>query len=120
MLLNNKFKKLIMRLSIDFNWPPNSARVSLGAPNVNDIECEFRIGVIPRDQTNKIHWIEPGWFKGDQDDNVTFDLTRGDKVVVEKRKREDQSEHAKNIWDIDKEWPPEAVGDSFTNVPWYI
>lgn len=111
-----------MKLSIDFNWPKsNSAHVSIGMPNIKDKEWDFRIGIVQKDKSDIICWIKPGWFSGDEmEKEITLDVKRGDKVVVERKKKGAEKTETRNTWDIDKEWPLEAHGASMTNIPWYF
>lgn len=109
-----------MRFSVDFNWSPGSARVSVGEITVKDKDVEFRVGVVQESETDKIYWVKPGWFSGEPEEEIKFDVKRGDRVVVERRSKGDEKPMTRNIWDIASEWPAEAHGPSFTHVPWYL
>ena len=111
-----------MNLTIHFNWPPacDSARVILGTPSTNDVGIDFRVGVIPHDETDKIYWAKPGWFAGELQEELTFDVKRDDKLVVERKTTGSDKIATRNIWDINKEWPVTAHGESMTVVPWYF
>ena len=109
-----------MDISILFNWPPaqDSARVSFGGPTIDDMEYEFRVGVIKKDEQNKIYWLKPGWVHAPDIHQIKFDVKTGEKIVVEKKRKGDEKITTRNIWDIEKEWPEKAAGGASVNVPW--
>lgn len=110
-----------MNLSITFNWPPpDHARVSFGTPNIKDKDWEFRIGVVTQEDKDKIYWLKPGWFSGEIEKEIIFDVERGSKVVVERKRKNAEKAETRNIWDINREWPAEAQGASSTVIPWYF
>ena len=112
-----------MNLNITFNWPTgeDSASVEMGQPNVNDKDMEFRVGAVQKERPDRIAWHVSGWVLGDRDmGRVTFRVRRGDKVVVERRKKDGQKTETRTEWNIDDEWPPEARGAALTVVPWYF
>lgn len=112
-----------MNLNITFNWPTgeDSASVELGRPNVNDAGTEFRIGVVHKDHPDKILWHNSGWVVGDRDmEEVKFRVQKGDKVIVDQRKKGTERTETRAKWDINEEWPPEARGAALTVVPWYF
>ena len=51
---------------------------------------------------------------------ITFDVKRGDKVVVERKKKYAEKTETRNMWDIDEEWPAETHGASMTVILWYF
>lgn len=108
-----------MSINILFNWPPgqDSARIILGSPNVNDKEFDFRIGVILKNNADKIYW-QKEWISGEDIQDIAFNVKRGDKIVVERKQRNKQDSETRNTWDIDKEWPSTATGATSTNTPW--
>ncbi|MCC7004815.1 hypothetical protein IT397_02775 [Candidatus Nomurabacteria bacterium] len=111
-----------MKLSIDFNWTlqTDSARVALGMFNIKDKDYEFHVGIVKKEEKNKIYWLKPGWFSCDIKEEITFDVRRVDKIVIERKKKKTDKIQKIGMWDIEKEWPPEAHGASFTNVPWFF
>jgi len=112
-----------MNLTINFNWPTgeNSASVEMAQPNVNDIDMEFRVGVVPKEHPDKIAWHNSGWVVGDRDmKRVVFRVKQGDKVVVERKKKGEEEIQTRNEWDVNEEWPTEAHGAAMTVVPWYL
>jgi len=119
-MLISKIK--IMRLTIQFNWPTgeDSAIVHLADPNIEDKKAEFRIGVIPKGEKNKIAWHNLGWINGEKvlEEKIEFKTRRGDEVVVEKRNKGQETASWRSRWDVEEKWPAEAVGPSTTFVPW--
>lgn len=112
-----------MRINIQFNWPmgQDAAGVEIGQPNSEDNNIDFRIGVVPKDQHDKIYYQHVGWIYGQQiASNIKFTVSRGDRVVVERRNHGNEEILTTNVWDIDKEWPREAYGPSLTFAPWYF
>lgn len=112
-----------MQLSVHFNWPlgENSANVELGGPNVNDVNIEFRLGVVPGDQPTMVYWHENEWVVGDEEmQDMKVRVKRNDVVIVERRNKDTKEIVSRNTWNIAESWPPEAHGASMTVVPWYF
>lgn len=109
-----------MDISILFNWPPgqNSARVSFNGSTIDDIEHEFRVGIIKNNEGNKIYWLKPGWVDSDSVNQIKFDAYSGEKIIVEKRKKGAPEILTRNMWDIAEKWPAEASGASSVSIPW--
>ena len=109
-----------MDISILFNWPPgqSSARVSFCGPTVDDLECEFQVGVIKKNKGDKIYLLKPGWVDAKNIHEIKFDVRIGEKVVVEKKKKGTDEILTRNVWDIEKKWPANASGPSSVSVPW--
>jgi len=109
-----------MNISILFNWPPgqNSASVSFSGLTVDDIKHEFRVGIIRKNEEDKIYWLKPGWVDAENMHEIKFDMQIGEKVVVEKKKKGSKEVLTRNIWDIEEKWPSSAVGSSSTVIPW--
>lgn len=110
-----------MNLSITFNWPPpDKALVSFGMPSVDDLKMEFRVGVIPKDQKDKIFWFNEGWFHASAEAELQFGVERGDIVVVERRAGSSEEPETRNRWDTDEMWPAEAKGATSVSTPWWL
>lgn len=112
-----------MNLTINYNWPTgeNTAQVTLGQPNVNDEVFEYRLGILPHDHQGMVSWNEPEWvLAGEMDRDISVFVRRADKVVVERRRMGTEEIERIQVWDMDAEWPPEAVGPTLTTVPWYF
>ncbi len=109
-----------MKISILFNWPPgeNSARVSVGRQTQEDTEKNFRVGIVPKGERDKISWLKNDSIINDRIDEFTTDVSRGDKVVVDLIEKTGASK--RSVWDTEEKWPIEAMGASSTEVPWYF
>ena len=110
-----------MKLDIFFNWPPgeNSARVDLGMANVEDVQKDFRVGVMPATHPGRIAWHEAGWVRGrNVEGKFQFSVKRGDKVVVEQRLSGEENADAKLVIDTDEKWPAEAHGPTHVDQGW--
>lgn len=109
-----------MTISILFNWPPSqsSARVSFNGPTVDDLEYEFRAGIIKKDEQDKIYWFKPGWVEAKNLHEIKFDSLIGEKVIIEKRKKNGKDVLMRHIWDIEEKWPENAGGASSVATSW--
>lgn len=110
-----------MKISIAFNWPTgkDSARVTVGGNSLPDSAFEFRVGVIRESEKDKIYWAKPGWASSEGRDDITIDVARSDKAVVECRVRNGKS-IVRNVWDVEEEWPANVSGDTLTVREWYF
>jgi len=112
-----------MTLEILFNWPLglDSARVSFGVPNIEDSKYHYRIGVVLDEEHGKIRYHKSNWISnGEAKKGIVFNVKRGDKVVIERKSKESQDTEARNIFDINKEWPNNAYGSNSVCRLWYF
>lgn len=112
-----------MEATFHYNWPPamNYVRVTLGPANIKDKGYVFRMGVIKKDDKTKIYWQGGAvWLFHEKVRGVTFDVKRGDNVVVDKKNIETQNFENRILWDTEKRWPDEASGPSTTVIPYYF
>ena len=110
-----------MQISISFNWPigTNSARVSFGAFNVEDPNHLVKVGVITKIDPEHVHWLKAEFLDVGMLSGMTFDVERGDKVVVQKYAKDDKiTPIGSYTWDINEKWPAEATGKTTTDIPW--
>jgi hypothetical protein len=109
-----------MQISFHYNWPPamNSVRISFGLASIQDQDLLFRVGVIEKDDRAKILWIGSGWMLHGELSATTFDVERGDTVVVEREDKAADQPQSRTSWDTNEEWPSEAEGGSTTHVPY--
>ena len=109
-----------MDISILFNWPPSeeSARISFGGLTIEDLKREFRVGVIKKNEEDKIYWLKPGWTDANNMHGITFNTRIGEKVVVEKKKKGTAEILTRHVWDIEEKWPVKASGLSSVSIPW--
>lgn len=92
----------------------------MGHANVNDRDYEFRLGILPSEHPGKVYWCEPGWVAAEAAQDLSVFVNQTDKVVVERKRTGTDSIERVRIWDIENEWPAEAVGPSLTVVPWHF
>lgn len=109
-----------MDILIFFNWPPgkDSVSISFNGPTINDMEYEFRIGIIRKNEKDKIFWLKAGWVSAENIHEIKFNTRMGEKVIVEKKKKAGKEILTRNIWDIEEEWPEKASGSTSISVPW--
>lgn len=97
------------------------AHATLGQPNVNDESLEYRIGILPHDHPGMVTWKEPGWVPAREFDRETSVFARReDKVVVERRRINEEEIERIKVWDIAADWPMEAVGPTLSTTSWYF
>ncbi len=101
-----------MTFSVLFNWPfgENSARFSLGMPNASDSGSQFRVGIIEKNEPDKIKWLKPGWVNHDEITKVDGYIKRGDHLVIEQRNKGTQAVTGRIRFNSDARWPAEANG----------
>ncbi len=112
-----------MTINFLYNWPPaiESIRIDLGAPNVNDVKYLFRVGIIKKADQSKVYWYgSKKWLTVKEMDKISFDVSRGDKILIDKQNIETKIEEHMGLWDTDKEWPLTASGASTTTIPYYF
>jgi hypothetical protein len=110
-----------MQLSIIFNTKPDLVHVTFGMYTVKDMDFEFRVGLIKKEESDRIYWFEEGWFfEPSAEKEIKFNANRGDKITVERKKKPGDSIEIVKIWDTQEDWPPEAYGDAVTVVSWYF
>lgn len=110
-----------MQITISFNWPPatESARISFGAFSIEDPNYLLKVGVITKSDPERVRWLKAEFLDNDALGELQFDVTRGDKIVVEKYLKGNKSLPAESYnWDTDEKWPPEAKGGTTTDIPW--
>lgn len=109
-----------MKVSIFYNWPlgKDSARVSLGIPNVEDVKYEFRVGYI--DEQGQGGWLEPGWVGHDEIVKLDGFVKRNWKVRIEKRDKATEEIVLRQEIDCVKEWPTEAGGATSVDTGFWI
>ena len=108
-----------MTITFSYNWPPggNFVRLSFGMANVKDSSFVFRVGIVRKSDQTKVFWQgKTEWFSHKGIEQITFDVERGDKIVVDKKSKDDSKNELRNSWDTDKEWPAEAYGSSLIDV----
>ncbi len=112
-----------MKLNMRFNWPlgENSAYVSVGMPNIDDLKKEFKIGVIPKAHPKEIQWQDLGWIPGNEiDAKMEFRVDRGDKVVLQYGDLGTNKAEGGITIDSEEEWPMEAQGAAVTDMSWNL
>ncbi|MFH1171918.1 MAG: hypothetical protein V1778_05295 [bacterium] len=110
-----------MQITISFNWPPatESARVFFGSFNIEDPNFLVKVGVITKADPVHVRWLKAQFLDNDMLNDLTFDVKRGDKVVVEKYAKENKTTPVGSYsWDTGEKWPPEANGGTSTDIPW--
>lgn len=109
-----------MKISILYNFPlgENSARVSLGVPNIEDAKYEFRIGLI--DEQGYGGWLQPGWVTYDKVSEIDGLVKRDWKIRIEKRDPLTGEIVTRNEIDCSKEWPSEAGGATLVDTGYWI
>ncbi|MBI2054234.1 MAG: hypothetical protein HYT36_02790 [Candidatus Staskawiczbacteria bacterium] len=108
-----------MTIDIFFNWPPGSnlARISVGQSNSKDLNFMFGIGIVRKNEPDKIYYMGERWIAAEKV-NLDFFVKRDDYVVIERKIKNSEKIETRNTWDINKEWPPTAIGNMSTNTPW--
>jgi hypothetical protein len=113
----------LMNLTINYNWPmgQDMAHATLGQPNIEDEVFEYRLGILPNSHPGMVSWKEPGWvLAAEVNRDMSVFVKREDKVVVERRRKGTEEIERVRVWNINEEWPAEAVGPSLTTVPWHF
>jgi hypothetical protein len=87
--------------------------------NVEDPKFLFRVGVVGSADKTKVRWLGPSeWMSDEEVSQLTFDVERGDTVVVDKKDKVTDESPSRLTWDTDEKWPAEAQGGSTTHVPY--
>jgi len=108
-----------MKLSILYNWPlgKESARVSLGFPNIEDNKYQFRLGII--DCKGSGGWVKPGWVSSNDAIKLNASIEKDWKIRLEKKLG---STDVPVVYEFDcsKDWPSGASGSSCTDTSYWI
>ena len=107
-----------MQISIRFNWPlgQRSARVGFGLFSIEDPKYEFMFGIIKEKEKDKIYGPQK-WLSLEEMEKIgEFDVKMEDIIIVKKKEKK-TGKILNYKFDIKKEWPESAFGDTFTNVP---
>ena len=109
-----------MKLSIFYNWPlgENSARVSLGMPNIDDSKYQFRIGLI--DGQGSGGWLHPGWVNDGDVSKIDGYVKKDWKILIEKKDKANDKIVARHEINCANDWPPEAEGGSSVDTGYWI
>ena len=99
-----------MKLSIFYNWPigKDSATVTLGMPNVEDLKFLFRLSVLTIKDESK-NSTSSDWINYNEVSKLNISILKNSKIRLEKKSKETDLIEKLEI-DCEKEWPPEAEG----------
>ncbi|MBI2109526.1 MAG: hypothetical protein HYT93_05190 [Parcubacteria group bacterium] len=109
-----------MTIYFHYNWPTvhNSISISFGLANVVDQDYLFRVGVVPTSDKENIYWQgDKEWHTFEELNDTHFAVTRGDKVVVDKKQHDGDKVEDRCLWDTNEDWPIGAQGGTSTYVP---
>ena len=88
----------------------------MGSETVEDMKYKFKVGVVPVGKRDKISWLKLDYIVNDNDNEFEFYAQKGDIIVVDTIMKSGKIK--RDTWDIQKEWPEEAIGGTSIDVPW--
>lgn len=109
-----------MKLTILYNFPlgEDTARVSLGSPNVEDKNFQFRLGLI--DGQGLGGWMKPGWVNHDEVGRLDYMVKRDWKIRLGKKDKRTGAIATRYEIDCSSEWTANAQGASCVDTGYWI
>lgn len=111
-----------MQLSILYNWPmgEDSARVSLGMANIDDIKYQYKLTILDKNDKGEDRWFTLGYVNHDEVHKLDTFAKRTSIVRVHKMSKDGDYSGNDYKFYLSKDWPLEASGASVTHVSYLI